>query len=305
MPCFTADIPVVLFAYARPAHLARTLACLRGEGIPLLYVYSDGPRTPVQSEVVDTVRRLVRDIDWCPVEIVERDENLGLGRSIRSGVGEVLQQHEAAIVFEDDLICVPGTYRYLGTALQHYHDCPQVMSVAGWTHPRVNPQPDATQPYFDGRACCWVWGTWRRAWQGMERDALSLMRACVARGDDPARYGADLPAMAEVEASRNIWAVRWIFHHQLQRGLCVRPPWSLVDHLGFDEQATNARGADVWANPPLRACPPLPKEWPAPVEHPNCARLWQAACVPTVTPAVSRSWWRRIQRMCDLTFKGA
>ena len=31
MSCYPADIPVILFAYARPSHLQRTLACLRGD----------------------------------------------------------------------------------------------------------------------------------------------------------------------------------------------------------------------------------------------------------------------------------
>jgi len=294
MSCHPTDIPVILFAYARPSHLQRTLACLRGEGIPLLRVFSDGPRTFQQNDAVAEVRRLLRAIDWCAVEIVERDENLGLGRSIRAGVTEVLREHEAVIVFEDDLVCVPGAYRYLCAALRHYRDCPQVMSVAGWTQPRINPQPGSQQPYFDGRACCWVWGTWRRAWQGMDRDAHSLMHDCVARGLDVARYGADLPTMAEIEASRNIWAVRWLYHHQLQGGLCLRPPWSLVEHLGFDEQATNARGADEWANPPLRRRPPVPVEWPAPMEHPDCARLWQAACAPTGSTTALQPWWNEV-----------
>ncbi len=53
---------------------------------------------------------MLRAIDWCKVVICERESNLGLGRSILTGVTEVLNNHESAIVHEDDLICVPGTY---------------------------------------------------------------------------------------------------------------------------------------------------------------------------------------------------
>lgn len=274
----TAMIPVILFAYARPDNLRRTLACLRECQVPLIYAFSDGPRTPDKEPLVASVRQILRTIDWCEVILCEREENWGLGRSILAGVTEVLGQHEMCIVFEDDLICVPGTYQYLAAALLRYGDDSRVMSVTGWTHPLVMPDEVTDQPYFDGRAECWVWGTWARAWQGMEQDARSLMLACEARGIDRNQYGADLPEMAEIELQKNIWAVRFLYHHILNGGLCLRPPWSMVEHIGWDAHATNAYSPGQWVNPPLRPCPPLPSKWPAPVEYPSCAALWQEAC---------------------------
>lgn len=144
------------------------------------------------------VRDMLRAIDWCEVVLCERETNLGLGRSILTGAIEVLEKHESAIVFEDDLVCVPGTYDYLCAALEYYKDNSQVMSVTGWTHPLITPSDITDQPYFDGRSECLVWGTWTRAWQGMQEDAKTLVQKCKAEGIDVFRYGADLVAMAEV-----------------------------------------------------------------------------------------------------------
>lgn len=268
-------VPIVLFAYARPDHLTRTLGCLRENQVPLIYAFSDGPRTPDKAPDVTIVRSVLRAIDWCEVVIRERESNLGLGRSIRTGVTEVLNSHEYVIVFEDDLICVPGTYDYLCAALKQYSEDRRVMSVTGWTHPLVTPSEVIDQPYFDGRAECLVWGTWARAWQGMQDDASTLVRRCQAEGIDVYRYGADLPAMAEVELQRNIWAVRFLYWHILNRGLCLRPPWTMVEHIGFDASATNA-GSESWLKqPPLKPSPPIPVRWPEPVENPACSRLHQ------------------------------
>jgi hypothetical protein len=202
---------------------------------------------------------------------------LGLGRSILAGVNTVLNQHPALIVFEDDLICVPGTYQYLCAALYHYWDNPKVMSVTGWTHPKITPSDVTINPYFDGRAECLVWGTWARAWQGMEHNAKTLIQECQARGINIYQYGADLPGMAAVELQKNIWAVRWLYWHILQGGWCLRPPYSMVEHIGFDAEATNSPDGSMWANPPLKPCPPLPEEWPLSVENPQCPYLWQKA----------------------------
>lgn len=270
------QIPIVLFAYTRPQHLQSTLQCLKANQVPLIYAYSDGHRSPDEQEAVAQVRAILRGIDWCEVVLVERGENLGLGRSILAGVTEVLKRHDCAIVFEDDLTCVPGTYDYLCAALRHYQSENTVMSVTAWTHPKVTPHGITDQPYFDGRAECWVWGTWARAWDGMMGDdAKTLMQKCVQKGIDPYRYGADLPAMAEVERVRNIWAVRWLYLHMLRGGLCLRPPYSLVENIGLDSSATNPGGSLLWTDMLRGSCPPLPEEWPTPIENPECYLLWQ------------------------------
>lgn len=277
-------IPVVLFAYARPAHLRRVLACLRKERVPLIHVFADGAKGADDAENVAHVRRMLHEIGWSDVRVVERERNMGLGANVLAGVGEVSARYEAFVVWEDDLVCVRGTYAWICAALRRYAGDERVRSVTAWTHPSVTPTAVANAPYFDGRAECWVWGAYARSWPGMERTALDKIEVLRRRGEAADSYGADLPRMAEMERRRNIWAVRWLYHHLEEGGLCLRPPWSMVEHIGFDPQATNAAGADRWANPVMRAAPPIPVEWPAPGENPECRARWQAANPPESWP---------------------
>ncbi len=276
----TAPIPVVLLAYARPAHLARVLAGLRENGVPLIQAFADGAKGRADAAAVAETRALLRAVDWCEVRLTERAENLGLGRNVLAGVTAVAAQHEAFIVWEDDLICVPGTYAWMEAALRHYAGDARVMSVSAWTHPRVTPPSVGEAPYFDARADCWVWGGYARSWRGMpDETAAEKLAAAAARGVPADSCGADLPAMARVETRKNIWAVRWLAHHLAHGGLCLRPPWTMVEHIGFDAAATNAGETLGWANQPLRPAPPVPTAWPAVGEHPACRALWQAATV--------------------------
>ena len=268
--------------------------------MPLLYVYCDGPKGEEQRAGVESVRALVRGVDWCETRVVERATNLGLGRSILAGVTEVFGRHEALIVFEDDILCVPGTYAWMCSALEAYRDDPRVMSVTGWTHPRVCPRDAGDRPYFDGRAECWSWGTWSRVWPAMVDDARTLLRRCQDRGISPTRYGHDLPEMARDELRRNLWAVRLAYRHLVDGGLCVRPPWSAVEHIGFDPQATNSQFATEWMNPPLRRAPPIPERWPEPVENPECAPLWSRAY-----PSPARRRWRHFVSRVMRRLRGA
>lgn len=272
-----AVIPVILFAYARPRQLRRVLDCLRENHVPLIYAFADGAKGAAEAPAVGEVRAILRAVDWCELRLVERNVNLGLGRNVLTGVGEVAAQHDAFLVWEDDLICVPGTYDWLASLLRRYAGHPRVFSVAGWTHPKVTPGDVNEAPYFDGRAECWVWGAYARSWRGMDRPLAHKLQALQTQGINLADYGRDLPAMAAECEKKNTWAVRWLCHHLEQGGLCIRPPWSLVEHIGFDNAATNAGEAIEWRNPPLQRAPVLPAEVAEPHEHPACRRLWRKA----------------------------
>ena len=296
-------VPVVLFAYARPGHLARVLASLRENRVPLVLAYADGAKGDADAARVAEVRALLRMVDWCELRLVEREKNLGLGRNVLAGVTETAARHEAFIVWEDDLVCVPGTYAWMCAALRHYRDDPRVMSVSGWTHPRVTPADVGEAPYFDGRADCWVWGAWARSWKGMtDGTALEKMRAAAARGVAPDAYGRDLPEQAAYEERKNVWAVRWLYHHFQHGGLCLRPPWSMVEHIGFDAAATNAAGATEWANPPLGPAPAVPAAWPEVREHPRCRAKWKE--LDSFTVHIARNLGRRLRRAVQGLWRG-
>lgn len=271
-------VPIVLFTYARPDHLNRTLKCLRDNNVPLIYAYSDGPKTQEVEPKVDEVRSILNNIDWCEIQVIPRKENLGLGKSIMLGVTETFKKHEAIIVFEDDLECVVGTYQYMCAALDHYKTNNKVMSITGWTHPVVTPSQINDQPYFDGRSESWSWGSWARAWEGMNQSAETKMTLCKNKGLDIYKYGADLPEIAQQEGIRNVWAVRFNLHHILNEGLCLRPPYSLVNHFGFDSSSTNAKESSNLIHSSLDQCPNIPKEWPEPIENPECSKLWRIQC---------------------------
>ena len=271
-------IPVVVFCYRRPDLLERTLAALRADGVPRILAFSDGPRTPAEQGEVDQVRAMLHGITWCPAEIHERPTNLGLGRSVIEGVTQAFHDHDAVVVVEDDLVVRPGSYEYLCTALRRYRTDRRVMSVTGWTHPRITPAGIDGHPYFDGKAECWLWGAWRRSWTGMDRPAMEIMADCAARGIDVERYGRDMPKMAADAGPRNLWAIGWWYHHMLNDGLCLRPPYSLCEHTGWDDRATTTTPkARAWSNPAGLPAPRIPTVWPEPVEHPECAGLWQRA----------------------------
>jgi hypothetical protein len=264
-------IPVVLFAYARPRTLARVLACLRENAVPLIEAFADGAKGAADAPAVAEVRAMLRVVDWCEVRLTERKENFGLGKNVLAGVSAVAARHEALVVWEDDLVCVPGTYAWMCAALRHYAKDERVMSVTGWTHPDLSGK--ANGPYFDERAEGWVWGTYARAWEGMDESSDAKIRACRERGVRPFRYGPDIALMLRNEVRRKLWAVRWVLHHFQHGGRCLRPPVSLIEHIGNDGHGSNAAADAAWSNPRLGVAT-VPTRWPEVTVQPELAARW-------------------------------
>jgi hypothetical protein len=279
--------PVVVFAYNRPDLLARTLASVRSRAVPALYAYSDGAKTAADADGVAAVRRLLASVDWTEVRLVERTENLGLGRSILDGVSAVLREHDRVVILEDDIELAPGTYEWFAAALSQYEHDRRVMSISAWNHPRVTPHGLGGRPFFSGRANSWGWATWTRAWDGMLAEtALEKLAIAQRAGVAADMYGTDIPEQAAVEAEWNIWAVRLVAHHMAHGGLVLHPGEPYARHIGWDPRGTHATDQSRW-DAPLAARAVIPDRWPEPVEHPAVAGLWRHAAAEERAAAVA------------------
>jgi hypothetical protein len=108
--------------------------------------------------------------------------------------------------------------------------------------------------------------------------ALSKMKAAERRGIRRDSYGSDLPQMAKVEVRKNIWAVRWLYHHLQHDLLCLRPGGAMVEHIGFGPHATNALEDVGWGGHiDLSRRASMPAQWPPVTLNLACQRLWRGS----------------------------
>ena len=256
-------VPIALFTYTRPQHLFRTLEGLKHNQIPLIYAFSDGPKNPENAAKVAEVRQVLRNIDWCEVRLVERDHNLGLGNSIRSGVSQVLEDFDRLIVVEDDIVLRPGAYKYTATALEMYANDTQVMTISMWSHPTLVPR-SAPDGFFSRRFVCWGWATYREAWQKYQGMPLEVYRKCEACGLDVARWGTDFKWQAEHAAEKNLWYIGYALTHFLEGKVSYFPPETLTVNIGFDGSGENTGAGRHGEQLELIGRPVrLPQRWPS------------------------------------------
>lgn len=202
-----------------------------------LFIYSDGAKTPADKPKVQEVRDYIKTIEgFRSLEIVERNMNFGLAKSIIGGVTEVVNAYGTVIVMEDDLICSPYFLLYMNQALEKYKKAEKVMHVSGYMYPI-----DSTglkETIFFRSASCWGWGTWARAWKHLECDINKL----IPKFDKELRHKFNMDGVFDfwhqMELNRdgkiNSWAIRWYASIFLNKGLCLHPTRSLVNNIGFD-----------------------------------------------------------------------
>ncbi len=241
LPTVTPRAPIALFVYNRPEHTRRTveaLAANEGAAASPLFIFSDAPRTPAASPLVEQVRAYVRTVTgFAQVTVVERSANMGLARSIIEGVSDLTGRFGRAIVLEDDLATAPGFLSFMNDALDAYAEDPRVLSVCGYMYPVMFDTPADT--LFLRAPHSWGWATWKDRWSLFRSDGAALLQALEARqllGAFDANGPHDYTRMLKDQiAGRNdSWFIRWYAASLLADRMSLYPVRSLVSNIGID-----------------------------------------------------------------------
>ncbi len=254
--------PIVLFVYNREAIAKLTIDALLQNNLCKdsdLIIYSDGPKNTKDIPEVHKVRQLIKTISgFNSVTIKHQENNLGLAKSIISGVTEVLEHYEKVIVLEDDLIVSKYFLEFMNEALNKYYDDNRVVSIHGYMYPlSINPP----ETFFLRGADCWGWATWRRAWKLFNPDASSLLSEIVKSNlsyqfnyNDTFSYTKML--QDQINGKIDSWAVRWHASAFIQNKLTLFPGVSLVNNVGTNTSATHTKSLDGFqtrvSNRPIR-----------------------------------------------------
>lgn len=255
--------PIIVFAYNRPEHLRKTLTWLGQNELAdqsTLYIYCDGAKpkaTDEQLAKVQAARKVAHEVAVVPtfneVHIIEREQNLGLGTSIITGVTEVVNKYGKVIVLEDDLETSPYFLSYMNQCLDHYDARKSVFSISGLSRPhpeRFYPKDYPYDVYVSLTHHPTGWGTWVDRWNQVDwnADAYEIIKQNPAVIDAYRRVDAgEFDALTEYRRTRrNVWSVRFTLAHFVNHAISICPIVSYINHIGWDSEATNATGSSQW-----------------------------------------------------------
>ena len=142
-------IAICLFAYKRPEYLKRALKShTKIDADYYAFIdYSD-----MQNDIFDLIADS-RKYD----SIICRPVKLGLNNSIIKGITEVLRNHDAVIVLEDDIVIDYDSLQWL-----HY----QLWKLESYKH--IGSVSLCKGGMLDKDFKCWGWATWRDRWERIE-----------------------------------------------------------------------------------------------------------------------------------------
>ena len=247
--------PVVLFVYNRPEHTRKTIEALQKNFFARnseLFIFSDGPKNEDAKENVEKTREYIRTIEgFKNVTIIEREKNLGLAKSIISGVTEIINKYGKIIVMEDDLMSSPYFLQYMNEALVFYEGEEKVISIHGYVYPVKGVLP---KTFFLKGADCWGWATWKRGWELFEEDGQMLLAELKKRGlekefDFQGTYSYTQMLKNQIAGKNSSWAILWYASAFLNNKLTLYPGKSLINNIGLDDQGTHCGVSDKFSVP--------------------------------------------------------
>lgn len=262
--------PVVLLVFNRPDLTRRLFETIRNLRPLRLIVVQDGPREthPQDQQLCAEVRRIVTDIDWpCQADGIFSETNMGCALRVSSGLSQVFEVEENAIILEDDCIPDPSFFSYCEDLLTRYADDKRVMAISGNNFHFGGFTPPHSY-YFSRYFHCWGWATWRRAWKlydhsmpywpELRRDGWLSSMFSNHLEVEHWRAAFDNVMAGQLDS----WAYRYTYAIWQHHGLTILPRHNMVSNIGFGEQSTNTTQAKhPYANM-ARAPLPLPLTHP-------------------------------------------
>ncbi|MBQ9926407.1 MAG: hypothetical protein IJO65_00390 [Lachnospiraceae bacterium] len=260
-------IGTVLFTYKRINHTKKVLEALSKNTVlpQKLYIFQDGLKKESDKEDWEKVNELIHTVDFCPVELHVSKENKGLTEAILSGINYVLEENDAVIVIEDDIMVMPGFMKFMTESLVRYEKEEKVYHVTGYNLP-LDLSRNGVDAYFGGRANIWGWGTWKNRWGLYDRTDLPL-REIMNNSElskELAIWGRDLDNVQQAVRKGEIdtWDVFWALTVIKNRGYCLNPCISLVKNIGFDNSGEHCSAHNRYDTDELQKNVPESWIWP-------------------------------------------
>lgn len=229
--------PIGVFGHKRAAHLKSCLQAIErsesllGQQLPI-YIFCDGARGPNEEQAVAETVVVAKECKRA--HVIVRERNFGF-RNITDGITELCNQHERAIVIEDDVLIAPDFLPYMCAALKKYQADPRVFMATGFMFYGAHPQAPST--FFLRIPFVWGWATWKRAWDHFDwecvgwQDLIKDKRQCYLTdffGAMPFSKG----LRKTMEGQWNAWGPRWFYAMHKAGGVSLAPYRSMVWNSG-------------------------------------------------------------------------
>jgi len=251
--------PIVLFAYNRPIHFKQALNALANNieaKQSALYIYIDGAKNYDTFDNLDKIKEVnnIAKLEdrFKKVNIISRSKNVGLSKSITSGVDEVLNVYGKIIVLEDDIVVSKGFLKYMNEALKLYENEEKVGCIHAWNYKLdISKQKEST--FFLKGADCWGWATWKKYWNLFNYNGAELLTYIKSNNiqyhfNRRGTHNFLNMLSDQVQGKNDSWAIRWHASLYINNIYCLHPSIAIVTNIGLDSSGVHCGTIDIKQN---------------------------------------------------------
>lgn len=247
------NTPVLFLVFNRINTVIQVFEQIRKAKPPRLYISADGARSDREGEVekVKNVREyIIQNIDWeCCVKTLFRDYNLGCKLAVSSAISWFFENEERGIILEDDCLPSQSFFWFCEELLQKYENDKRIFLISGYN--RQNSwKEDKNDYFFSHFGGIWGWASWRRAWDYFDIEIKDIddfikenhFENLLGKKNGKKRQS-DIYESVIVK-KMSVWDYQWAYARHKNSGMACVPSLSLVQNIGFGEDATHTFGSN-------------------------------------------------------------
>jgi len=254
IPPHPLNTAVLFLVFNRLNTTEQVFEAIREAKPPRLYIAADGARPNIEGEAekIEAVRDyIIQNIDWeCEVKTLFRDENLGCKYAVSDAITWFFENEAQGIILEDDCLPSQSFFWYCEDLLEQYKNDQRIFLISGYNKQNQWKIEDESY-FFSNYGGIWGWASWSRAWKHYDvdmKDIHEFMRKNNFVNLLGKRQGLQRQKMifdSIIIKDINTWAYQWGYARHKNNGLACVPSMSLIENIGFGEDATNTSGVNT------------------------------------------------------------
>jgi hypothetical protein len=240
--------PIAFFCFNRFDKVQQSISSLAKNNLAkssMLNVFCDGPITEGDSQEIKKIYNFFNNLSntntFGSINLKFLPENIGLKKSIISGINQIFEKHQKIIVIEDDLILHTQFLEQMNTLLSMHEEDSKIWHIGGYNYPLLKKK--STQFYTWHIMHCWGWATWKDRWDKAEFDPFIVSNQfSLLQKFKFNLFGIEnfyIQIQDNLKLKKSTWAIFWFATIFLNKGQCISPYTSLVKNIGLDSSGEN------------------------------------------------------------------
>lgn len=239
-------IGILIFAYNRPSHLKRVLIAIESLNISSeIILIIDGAKNTADKINQKSMLQMANRFKKKNFKVLCRKKNLGLSKSITSGIDIFAKKFEGLIILEDDVVPYKSFFLFIKKNFKSYLKKKEVIALCGYQNKNFTPYYDKIlKPVLLNNFTPWGWAISSKKWiQSRELMKKTNFKSLNLIPDFFKKY---LNKNYQKKRGKDFWSLKFIYENYKGKKKYIYPNFSLVKNIGFDGTGINSKATNIF-----------------------------------------------------------